>query len=81
VTREFQRGQGNALPPQVAWSAMKPLNTEVSYRCNTGVVLFPPQRITLGAFIDFSKVVRPMRAKNLAKRIKYRSLTDIYHRE
>ena len=60
---------------------MKPLNIEASYRVDMGVMLFAPQRITLGGYIDFSKIVRPMRAKNLTKRMKYKRLTDIYYRE
>lgn len=79
--RSFESSTPTSLPPEVAWSAMKPLGQEISHRVGAMINLFAPQRITLGAYVDLTKVVRPLRAKNFAKRLRYRNLDDIYYRE
>lgn len=55
---------------------MKPLGQEMSHRTGLLINLFPPQRVVWGAFVDLSKVVRPLRAKNLTKMLKYTSRED-----
>lgn len=81
VSRSFEPGYGGAMHPAVAWSAMKPLHVEMSHRTGTLIYLFEPQRITLGSFIDFSKVIRPLRAKNYVKRTKFKNFNDVYYSE
>lgn len=77
--RKFVPPRPGQLPHEVAHSPMKPLNTEVSHRVGMTVTLFAPQRITWPGFVDLSKLVRPLRAKNLVKKTKYRELEDLYH--
>ena len=71
VTREFVPPAPGELPPEVAHSPMKPLAQEISHRATMLVSLYPPQRVAWGAYVDLTKVVRPMRAKNIMKRYKY----------
>jgi hypothetical protein len=80
VTRHFYAPPGE-LPPEIAHSPMKPLGQEISHRVSMLVNLFHPQRVAWGAFVDLSKVVRPMRAKNLSKRLKYKDIDDYFYQE
>ena len=81
VVREFIPPAPGELPPEVAHSPMKPLGQEISHRVQMLINLYPPQRVAWGAFVDLSKVVRPLRAKNHAKRLKYKEYKDIYYSE
>lgn len=81
VVREFIPPAPGELPPEVAHSPMKPLGQEISHRVQMMINLYPPQRVAWGAFVDLSKVVRPLRAKNHAKRLKYKEYKDIYYSE
>lgn len=81
AVREFVPAAPGELPPEVAHSPMKPLGQEISHRVQMLVNLYPPQRVAWGAFVDLSKVVRPLRAKNHAKRLKYKDYKDIYYSE
>jgi hypothetical protein len=64
------------MPYEVSHSAMKPLSQETSHRTGLIINLFGAQRVVWGAYVDLSKVVRPMRAKNLTKMLKYMSEED-----
>ena len=69
------------MPYEIAHSPMKPLSQEISHRTGLLIHLFPAQRIVWPVFIDLSKVVRPLRAKNYVKRLKYKDREDIYPRD
>eukprot|EP00892_Ulva_mutabilis_P008234 jgi/Ulvmu1/5783/UM025_0037.1 len=81
VVREFIPPAPGELPPEVAHSPMKPLGQEISHRVQMLINLYPPQRVAWGAYVDLSKVMRPLRAKNHAKRLKYKDYKDIYYSE
>jgi hypothetical protein len=80
VKRKFAPPKPNTIPYEVAHSPMKPLSQELSHRTGILIHLFPPQRVVWGAFVDLSKVVRPLRAKNYVKKLKYLNREDIFPR-
>lgn len=81
VQRKFFPPMKGSIPYAVAHSPMKPLGEEISHRTGLLIHLFAPQRVVWGAFVDLSKVVRPLRAKRYVKRLKYKNREDVYHRD
>lgn len=76
VERKFLQPSRGEMPHEVAHSPMKPLSQELSHRTGLVIHLFPAQRVVWGAFVDLSRVVRPLRAKNLTKQVKYVDMQD-----